>query len=32
LLRRLGLRDRAQVVVFAYESGIVEAGDVDIGR
>jgi hypothetical protein len=32
LLTRVGLRDRAQVVVFAYESGIVEAGDVDIGR
>jgi hypothetical protein len=32
LLRRLGLRDHAQVVVFAYESGLVEAGDVDIGR
>jgi len=26
------LRDRAQLVVFAYESGLVEAGDRDIGH
>ena len=25
-------RDRAQIVVFAYESGLVEAGDRDIGH
>ncbi len=32
ILTKLGLRDRAQGVVFAYESGLAEAGDHDIDR
>lgn len=31
ILAKLGLRDRAQAVVFAYESGFTEAGDHRIG-
>lgn len=32
ILTKLGLRDRAQIVVFASESGPVQAGDLDIGH
>ena len=31
ILTKLGVRDRAQAVVFAYESGLAEPGDHDIG-
>jgi DNA-binding NarL/FixJ family response regulator len=32
ILTKLGLRDRTQIVIFAYESGLIEAGDRDIGH
>ena len=32
IMTKLGLRDRTQLVVFAYESGLVEAGARDIGH
>ena len=32
IFTKVGLRDRTQAVVFAYESGLIEAGDYNIGH
>jgi DNA-binding NarL/FixJ family response regulator len=32
IVTKLASHDRAQIVVFAYESGLVKAGDHDIGH
>ncbi|NUK74620.1 response regulator transcription factor [Streptomyces lunaelactis] len=32
ILTKLGLRDRIQIVIFAYESGLIEAGDHNVGH
>ncbi|MBC6461178.1 response regulator transcription factor [Actinomadura sp. HBU206391] len=32
ILAKLGLRDRTQIVIFAYESRLIEAGDHDVGH
>jgi DNA-binding NarL/FixJ family response regulator len=32
ILTKLGLRDRIQIVICAYESGLIEAGDHDVGH
>ena len=32
ILAKLGVRDRAQAVVFAYESRLIKAGEHDIGH
>lgn len=32
ILTKLGLRDRTQIVIFAYESGLIEAGEHNIGQ
>lgn len=29
---KVGLRDRTQSVLFSYERGLVQAGDLDIGH